>query len=478
MGAVGSQEYDAMGAPMGKDKIHPIKEFKALALLASYGFLYHIVDRAFWLANLIFIGQQGKGTLTAAAISLTALQFYLLFLEGFLHSVDVLGASSKDTNQHKLLYTAILCNTIIAIVFTILILLVCPYLFVGIGLKSSIYVRSLYFLYLLIPSVWVHGVFLIAHKYMRMRSNSVPSLLAISLGILANATLSALLMFQIPLGLLGAAVGIFTGQVVKTAVLLCLLREGWAYFQGLWRQVRALLRVRSNSHYAAAKKRDHAGNRVAARHPRESSPHTSEAPHDEADSADDGEEVEMIDTRRSHEDLEVEVEVEDTRPLISASAHNPLRRMCAAGLSCACMSLAYACPARLHTFLAASLGPVAICTHFLAAEVVLFFVCVGAHPLGSALALRIRHLLHTRHNPAPSTRLAMWVIVLFTVPAGGLVYITGKYWAAMFITHSSIIDRVAGLGSVWGAGCVVVKGLLLGVVGGLRGVDRQYEVFL
>ncbi|RYY75874.1 hypothetical protein EON63_19045 [archaeon] len=165
------------------------QEIKALILLASYGFLYHFLDRSFWLSNLIFIGHLGKGTLAAAAVGLTTLQFYLYFLEGFLHSVDVLGTSKRDkthNSPHKVFYTAILCNLVISAIFTILFLGICPYLYSAIGLKSSIYNRSLYFVYLLIPSVCIHGVFLILHKYMRMQQNSVPSLLAILLGILAN----------------------------------------------------------------------------------------------------------------------------------------------------------------------------------------------------------------------------------------------------------------------------------------------------
>jgi hypothetical protein len=162
-------------------------EFKVINLTATYGYLYHFLDRTFYLLIYLSVGYLGKGNLAATILSMVLLNIVTLFMEGFLHAQEALAKRTVPSQRRSWLYTALIIVFLHTVLYIILLVAFSFIIYSSIGVRQQISLRAIAMSWILLPTIPLHGAQMVIHRYLFINDLAAPIIFVYILGIIVQA---------------------------------------------------------------------------------------------------------------------------------------------------------------------------------------------------------------------------------------------------------------------------------------------------
>eukprot|EP01039_Chlorochromonas_danica_P003288 gene3288-3606_t len=233
------------------------QECRGLNILATFGYLYNLLDRLFWLLAYLALGHLGKGHLAAGILSLTTIHCLMAMIDGLLvgqeyycksvisrrgsaaaggdgrmmttsSSSSTSGSVSAVQVQEELrrwLYVSLLTGSAVIAVGAVLLVVFSFVLYSSLDLRSHVSVRSIQGCWFMLPALLGHLLQSSLHTFLYYQGLSVPSLLALLCGIVVHAVVSILLMMVLGMGVVGSAVAVSCGKLTIAATLFFFVKR-------------------------------------------------------------------------------------------------------------------------------------------------------------------------------------------------------------------------------------------------------------
>jgi MATE family multidrug resistance protein len=182
--------------------------------------LSNFLDSSFIIIDLAMLGRLGKGDLAAGSVALIVYNFIWVFQETAIMTLEKIGKINfkrKSSFEMRLWLYVTLSALQFFNLLTVIILLLYPFFGERLFSKNySSYIKSIQFVYLLIPSVFLESFQKAISRFLHIQGITSPVQLILGLGALMNAFFNYLLMYQSGLGFIGCPVS----TIITRALML------------------------------------------------------------------------------------------------------------------------------------------------------------------------------------------------------------------------------------------------------------------